>query len=137
VRYLIIDTRSTVPVYLQIMEQLRSRVSEGDLLPGSPLPSVRQMATDLGINPNTVAKAYMLLEREGIILTVRRRGSFVAESAPARAKESLDARVESVVDRILEETVAMGVDRQQILSTLRRRLLGKLSETGDTGGKEP
>ena len=60
----------------------------------------------------------------------------MAESAPARARESLDARVESAVERILEESAAMGADRQQVLSILRRRLLGKLSEAGDTGGKE-
>ena len=135
-RSLAIDTRSATPVYLQIMEQLRDRVSEGDLPSGSPVPSVRQMATDLGINPNTVAKAYMLLEREGIIVTVRRRGTFVAESAPARARESLDTRVESAVERILDESAALGVDRQRLLDALRRRLLGDVPGTRLPGGKE-
>lgn len=135
-RYLVIDTRSAVPVYVQIMEQIRTRVSEGDLPPGSPIPSVRQMAADLGINPNTVAKAYMLLEREGIILTVRRRGTFVAEMASARAKESLDARLDSAVERILDETAALGVDKGQLLAALRRKITGERSETRRPGGKK-
>ena len=135
-RYLTIDTQSSVPVYLQIIEQIRGQIGDGSLPPNTPLPSVRQMALDLGINPNTVAKAYMLLEREGIILTVRRRGTFVAESAPTRAMESLDARVETAVDRILDETAAMGVDRGRLLVALRRRLLGKAPETPETGGME-
>ena len=133
-RYLTIDTQSAVPVYLQIMEQVRERVTEGDLPPGSPIPSVRQMATDLGINPNTVAKAYMLLEREGIILTVRRRGTFVSEMAPARARQSLDARIDTTVDRIVDEAIAHGIDKTQLLAALRRKLDGRPSEDDITGG---
>jgi GntR family transcriptional regulator len=133
-RYLTIDTQSAVPVYLQIMEQIRTRVTEGDLAPGSPIPSVRQMATDLGINPNTVAKAYMLLEREGIILTVRRRGTFVSEMALARARQSLDARIDTTVDRIVDEVVALGIDKTQLLAALRRKLGGRPSDDDPTGG---
>jgi GntR family transcriptional regulator len=133
--YLTIDTQSPVPVYLQIMEQIRARASEGALTPGVPLPPVRQLAADLGINPNTVAKAYMLLEREGILLTIKRRGTFLAPTAPARAQESMDARIESTVERILDETAALGVDRSKLLSVLRRKLLGDPQDNQPSGGE--
>lgn len=133
--YLTIDTRNPVPVYLQIMEQIRARACEGVLSPGVPLPPVRQLAADLGVNPNTVAKAYMLLEREGILLTIKRRGTFLAPTAVARAQESMDARIESTVERILEESAALGVDRSQLLSVLRRKLLGEPTDNPTSGGE--
>ena len=120
--YLTIDTRSPIPVYVQIMDQIRERVRGEELPPGSPLPAVRQLAEDLGLNPNTVAKAYSLLEREGLLQTVSRRGTFVAKSAPAKAARALDRRVEDAVSRVLSETAAAGIDRQELLAALRREL---------------
>ena len=76
---LTVDASSETPIYVQIMDQIRARVRDGALLAGTPLPSVRQLAGDLEVNPNTVAKAYALLEHEGVLLTRSRRGVFVAE----------------------------------------------------------
>lgn len=121
-RVLTIDTSRPTPIYLQIIDQIRSGVREGILTPHSPLPSVRQLATDLEINPNTVAKAYMLLEREGMIRTVRRRGSFIADGAPARARESADERLNETLERVLAETETLGIDRRDVLEALRRKL---------------
>jgi GntR family transcriptional regulator len=134
-RYLVIDTRSAVPVYLQIVEQIRARVSDGSLAPGAPLPSVRQMATDLGINPNTVAKAYMLLERDSIVLTVRRRGTFIAEAARKRADASLDLRIDEAIDRILGEAPFHGMQRGRLLEALKRKLRKDEPKKGRSGGK--
>ncbi len=134
-RYLVIDTRSAVPVYIQIIEQIRARVSEGSLAPGTPLPSVRQMAIDLGINPNTVAKAYMLLERDSIVLTVRRRGTFIADSARRRAEASLDQRIDDAIERMLGEAPFQGMQRGRLLEALRRKLRREASNQGRSGGK--
>lgn len=122
IAHLSVDTRSPTPVYVQIVDQVRDRVRSGGLPAGSPLPAVRQLASDLGVNPNTVAKAYSLLEREGVLQTVSRRGTFVAEAAPQRAALALDRRVEDAVHRVLAEAAAAGIERQELLAALRREL---------------
>lgn len=121
-RVLLIDTGSPTPVYIQIQDSIRARVRDGTLVPGAPLPSVRQLASDLAINANTVAKAYMLLEREGIVRTVRRRGTFIAEAARARALAASDQRLDEAVDRLFAETAALGIDPGQFLEAMKRRL---------------
>lgn len=80
---LVIDPRDDQPVYGQIASQIRSRIATGDILPGTALPSVRALAADLGLNMNTVARAYRLLEDEGFVRIQQRSGAEVA--APARA----------------------------------------------------
>jgi GntR family transcriptional regulator len=125
VQILTIDTRTPTPIYLQIIEQVRDGVQSGDLTPGTPLPSVRQLASELEINPNTVAKAYLLLEREGILRSVRRRGCFVAEGAAARAEQSLGQRLDQALDRVIEETVKLGVSRAQLLDALQQKIGGR------------
>lgn len=120
--HMVIDTRKDTPVYVQIMDQVRARVRDGELEPGSPLPSVRQLAAELELNPNTVAKAYSLLEREGIIRTRRRRGTFVAASALESAAEALERRLDRVVGRLIEETAHLGVETGELIRALKRRL---------------
>ena len=119
--YLEIDIQSSVPVYAQIMDRVRALIRDGRLEPGARLPSVRQLAADLEINPNTVAKAYGLLEREGLLRTARRRGTVVAKSARDAARRTADDRLKETVDRTLEETAAIGVDLPELLEALRRR----------------
>jgi GntR family transcriptional regulator len=97
-------------------------VRERRLLPGARLPSVRQLAADLEINPNTVARAYSLMERDGIIDTARRRGTRVADAVPARAAESLASRVEDVADRVIRETAHLGIEPGALVKALHRRL---------------
>ncbi len=74
-----IDFKSDNPIYQQVVEQVRAAVFKGALSPGDRLPAVRKLATKLTINPNTIQKAYQELERQGVIVTVRGRGTFVAE----------------------------------------------------------
>ncbi|MFQ5890561.1 MAG: GntR family transcriptional regulator [Gemmatimonadota bacterium] len=128
-RHLVIDLENESPVYIQIMDQLRARVGDATLPPGSPLPSVRQLASELEVNPNTVAKAYMLLEREGILRTLSRRGTFVAESADASAARGVDRRLEEAVGRLLAEIAHLGVDDREVLEALRRSLGAKQPRT--------
>ena len=127
---LLIDTRSATPVYIQILEQLRTRVFSGSLAAGDALPSVRQLAVELRVNPNTVAKAYMLLEREGVIETVRRRGTFVAREARAKARERTTQHLDQVARRFVEEARRAGLDPAGLLAAFKRRL-----EQEDAGGK--
>ena len=119
--YLEVNLTSPVPAYQQIMDQIRALVSGGTLPPGRPLPSVRQLAEELGVNPNTVAKAYQLLEVEGTILTVRRRGAFVGEGSSGRAALAKGKRVAEVVDRLLDEVRRLGVGKEDIVQALASR----------------
>lgn len=120
--YLEVNVTSPVPVYQQIMDQLRRIVSDGSLGAGAPLPSVRQLAAELAINPNTVAKAYQFLEMEGTIVTLKRRGAFVGERSSAKAALARERRLEEVVDRLAEDTARLGLDGEEIIEAFAERL---------------
>ena len=122
-RILEIDTRSAVPIYAQIMDQIRALVRERELVPGDPLPSVRQLAGDLEINPNTVARSYGLLAREGILETARRRGTLIADSARDRERRSPKMPDPLVLNDRLECGMVMaGHDAAGITSLARLEL---------------
>ena len=112
---LTVDPRSGVPIYLQVIEQVKRSVAVGILQPGEQLPTVKQLALDLTINPNTVAKAYRDLERDGVIETSPGRGSFirangVAESAKAAASDVAREVLESAV----REAKSVGLNRTEV-----------------------
>jgi GntR family transcriptional regulator len=97
-----IDVTDPVPVFTQLIAQIREAVRSGTLKSGTPLPPIRQLAADLQINPNTVAKAYRLLERDGVIETRGRHGSFVHSDAKRRSKVDLASQAAST----LTDTIA-------------------------------
>jgi len=117
-----IDVHSPLPVYEQIMDQIRGLVRAGRLAPGTALPSVRQLAADLELNPNTVARAYGLLERDGVVKTARRRGTVVAGAAPQKARKAVDLRLQEAVDHVLQHTASLGIEPDELLDALRNRL---------------
>lgn len=86
-----IDLDSSTPPFEQIREQVRLAASSGALPPGTRLPSVRALAADLGIAPGTVARAYKELEAAGVVVTAGRRGTLIAEDAPATEAASVVA----------------------------------------------
>jgi GntR family transcriptional regulator len=116
---LIIDDASPVPVYAQLCEQLLSAVARGSLRRGEQLPSVRDVAATLGINPNTVNRAYAELEREGVVEARRGRGTFVT-AAPSRG--STLARLTEIAKRFVARARALGYDGPQILGAVRKEL---------------
>ena len=75
----LVNPRSKQPLYEQLVEQLRRQIVLGGMKAGAAMPSVRQLATELGINPNTIQKAYRRMEEEGMILSIPGKGSFVSE----------------------------------------------------------
>ncbi len=109
----------TRPIYLQIMEAVKKQTLRGELAPGEPLKSVREMSKRMGVNPNTMARAYMELEREGFITTRRGTGSFITED-----KEHIERERRTFVARIagnfLDELEALGLGPAQIDSLLDR-----------------
>jgi GntR family transcriptional regulator len=94
-----VDPRSPVPLVEQVRRSLRREIADGELPVGAPLPPVRQLAADLGVNLNTVARAYRELEREGLVTTARGRGTEVAgdrDRVPV-PRADLEARLADVV----------------------------------------
>jgi GntR family transcriptional regulator len=101
--WLHVDPRSPVPMYQQVVEGVKEAVARGGLKPGDKLPAVRELAMELTINHNTVAKAYQELEREGVIEVIRGRGTFIAQSPvvpdpTAKLRELKEAMVKWIVE---------------------------------------
>jgi DNA-binding transcriptional regulator YhcF (GntR family) len=121
---------SGVPIYLQLMEQVKHSIETGAMRPGEQLPGIRPLAEELVINPNTVAKAYRELEHEGVIELRQGAGAFV--SAGARARKSTDRlrAGQSEVAAAVERLRARGVTDEEI----RRMFEAELAGLGKTGG---
>jgi len=118
-----IDPTSRVPIYAQIVEQIKSQIASGQLTPGDQLPTIRRLATDLRINFNTVVRAYLELESEGLISTKRGRGTFVADSPEEEAlAEMRDEKMEMIIATALEELFNLGYSRQEVDRIFRRKL---------------
>lgn len=107
-----IDTASAEPVYEQIVRQVESLVAAGQLPPGTPLPSIRQLADDLDLNPNTVARAFKILEMNRVILTAGRKGTFVrseaVEQIAARQQQDLMLQMRDMVSGFLDKGLSAG-----------------------------
>ena len=127
-----VDPHTGVPIYLQLIEQVKRSVALGVLAPGERLPTVKQLATDLTINPNTVARAYRDLERDGVIETSVGRGSFVSQNgAGDRAATALADVASSTVDAAVREAKSMGLKRGQVRDIFSKALERWYSPDGD------
>ncbi len=114
----------TRPIYLQIVEEVKKRSVRGEYVPGARLPSVRELSTEMGVNPNTMARAYMELEREGFIFTKRGQGSFVA-NAKGRVDEERRQLAEMAMERFVAEVRELdlgAVQRKALMNRLREEL---------------
>ncbi len=109
-----VDPKAPSPPSEQIADQVRYAIAQGRLAPGERLPSVRGLAVTALVNPNTVAKAYRDLEREGTVETRRGSGVFVAARAAARCATLRDRKIGERVTRAVEEALAAGLDPQDI-----------------------
>ncbi len=111
-----IDLSSTVPIVEQLRAEIRQAIAAGELEPGDPLPTVRQLADDLGINLNTVARAYRLLESDGLVSSIRGRGSIVrsATEAPAIAEQSLKQRLGRSIRALVADARLAGLNRREL-----------------------
>ena len=123
-----VNPSSGLPLYLQIESQVKQAIAAGALKPGDVLPSVRKMAADLGINPNTVARTYQNLERDGVIRTVPGGGTFVADGQPGLLKTEKIKRLRPHARQVAVEGAQMRLSRAEILSLVEEevdRLGGK------------
>jgi GntR family transcriptional regulator len=116
------DPTSRVPIYRQLMEQVRHAVARGRLRPGTRLPSVRQLSRELVVNPNTVARTYTELEREGVLNTRQGLGVFVAEPQDDLSAGARRERFTEALDRFLTESVHLGYGAEEVLAAVAKRI---------------
>jgi len=123
----VVDPKDATPIYAQLDRGLRAAIATGRLRVGDQLPTVRQLAVELRVNANTVARVYGELERAGILETRRGVGSFVAATeAKARPAEEKARRIAEFVTRVLADATAAGFDLEDLIGALteRRRQAG-------------
>lgn len=116
-----IDPASRVPIYRQLTSQFREGVARGSLQPDERLPSVRDLSRTLVVNPNTVAKAYTELERQGLLNTRPGLGVFVARPKDELTREVRCQRLEQAADRFLVDAVHLGFSADEALALISER----------------
>jgi GntR family transcriptional regulator len=110
-----VDTRSGVPIYLQLIEQVKRSIAMGALAAGEQLPTVKQLALDLTINSNTVARAYHDLERDGVIETSPGRGSFVrSNGVVADVRRNLADVARTALEHAVRDGRSLGLEAQEL-----------------------
>lgn len=117
----IVDPSRSEAVYVQIMHEIKRRIARGLLKTDDRLPTVRDLARTLVVNPNTVGKAYQLLETEGVISTRRGSGTFVASVAPRLSPALRRERVNKMLDQLFTEAYHMALDEDSLMDAIQKR----------------
>lgn len=136
--WLPIDSRSSTPMYQQMIDEIKARIAKGALAPESRLPSIRELASDLMINPNTIAKAYQELEREGVIEVIRGRGTFVCreqEGTGGAVAAGARAQLRDMLTRVLVEAHHSGIPLAEVSRELEVLIAGWPEERGGQTGE--
>jgi GntR family transcriptional regulator len=115
----LLDMHSGMPVYRQIIDQVRGGVASGSLKPGDQLPTVRQLAVDLAINPNTVVRAYRELELGGLLETHQGTGTFISEQKMKRADAERERQLAQIVTDCVARAGAAGFTVDELREQLR------------------
>lgn len=125
-----------MPIYLQIVDQIKAAAASGMLRPGEALPPIRLLAEELCVNRNTVAKAYSELESLGVIETLSRRGCFLKRIPSPMSKDARRNLVVEEVDRAIVYAHNLGVPRAEFLSLIHARLVALDDKRRTCGGKK-
>ena len=113
-----LDYRDARPIYTQIMDGFKEQIASGILQPGDKLPSVRELASHLAINPNTIQRSYRQLEMEGWIVTVPGKGCFVCSNEKLAEEEK--KRLLAQFDEVTEGLLSFGISRDSLIARLQR-----------------
>lgn len=114
---ILLDLHDRRPIYEQITEKFRMLILKGALTPGEKMPSVRQLAMELSINPNTIQRAYMELETEGLIHPVKGKGNFIADNEEIRKKTREEYCRE--LKNIVKKGIQMGMKEEEIIYIIK------------------
>ncbi|TWI57842.1 GntR family transcriptional regulator [Halalkalibacter nanhaiisediminis] len=109
-----INPRSSTPLYEQVMEQVKELIAKGILESGEQLPSVRDLASQIVLNPNTVSKAYKELERNGVIVTIRGKGTFVADASDRKLDLKQLEQLRQQLQRLVIEATYAGIKKEEL-----------------------
>jgi GntR family transcriptional regulator len=120
--FISVDPSKDVPIFRQIVQQIKTAVAMGRLQPEEPLPSVRQLAVELAVNPNTVARAYLDLEIEGVIYKRQGAGTFVSGQGVRVSREEQRRVLAELFERALVEGVSLGMEERELRETFERVL---------------
>ncbi len=123
-----IDYRSRMPIYEQLIEAFKLQIMKGVLKQDEQLPSVRQLAQELTINPNTIQKAYRELEREGFTYSIPGKGSFVQQIEDTINKERV-TMLKTELEKLVEELMFLGMSKEEIISTINQISGGKQNDS--------
>lgn len=114
-----IDMRSRTPIYEQIIDSIKELVVKGVLIPGERLPSVRDIAKEMTLNPNTVQKAYQELERQGIISTLRGKGTFISEDIQANNKILKRSQLMEELKKLVVEAIYLDLSKDELIDYIK------------------
>lgn len=114
------------PIYAQILERMQMRIVAGIYQPGEKIPSVRELAADAGVNPNTMQKALSELERSGLVITQRTSGRVVTEDLKM-IKETRNQLAKEQVDEFVKRMKNLGFEKEDIIALLKNEIGGELS----------
>jgi len=126
-----VNPSSGVPIHAQIEAQVKNAIAAGALRPDQALTSVRKLAAELGINPNTAARAYQNLERDGVIATVPGGGTYVADAVPRFLKSEKVRRLQPYARQIAVEGAQLRLTDEEILKIVREELAKLGHRVGD------
>lgn len=135
-----VDQRSGIPIYIQIMDQVKHLIATGALQPGQQLPTIRELAVNLTINLHTVAHAYAELEREGFLTIQRGRGTFITDGHSEQELEELRGqKLQALVESLFVEALSLGYDADQLEQALTAQIehwRGTAQQPAPGGGKD-
>lgn len=108
-----------LPIYTQIVDYLKGKIVSGDIKEGEKLPSVREIATSLKVNPNTVQRSYQVLESQNIVFTQRGKGSFVTENKD-KIKEVKLSMASEIVNNFINDMMGLGFEKSEIIDLIKK-----------------
>jgi len=119
-----IDLESGVPIYMQLVDRVKQMIVSGQLQPGQQLPTIRQLATDLRVNYNTVGRAYSILDQEGVISTQQGRGTYIASRlAEGQVQKLRMGKLRSMFGQVIREAQVLGYSREEIERIVEEELV--------------
>ncbi|EDS77695.1 transcriptional regulator, GntR family [Clostridium botulinum C str. Eklund] len=115
-----IDSRNSRPIYEQIIDAIKENILKGILRPGDKLPSVREMSSMITANPNTVSRAYMELERQGVTETLRGKGTYVSSNYKSKVGGQSMEKLKEDIKKIIVEAYYMGIEKEDMIDIINQ-----------------
>ena len=119
---MLIDPKSSIPIFRQIADQMRASIDAGVYRPGEMLPSLRALAIEIKVNPNTVQRAYDALEREGVVESRRGIGMFVASRAAPTKRKPAERKLQRQLDQVIQEATDAGLTLDAVRYTFEQSM---------------